>query len=66
MHMSMSAYTQSHLGLLNIELAYEYIQTSFLGGSAGSYVWAAVQAAKELKEGQCCVVILPDGIRNYM
>lgn len=27
---------------------------------------AAVQVAKELKEGQRCVVILPDSIRNYM
>lgn len=27
---------------------------------------AAVNAAKELKEGQLCVVILPDSIRNYM
>lgn len=27
---------------------------------------AAVEAAKELKEGQRCVVLLPDGLRNYM
>lgn len=27
---------------------------------------AAVNAAKELKEGQRCVVILPDSVRNYM
>lgn len=27
---------------------------------------AAVKAAKELKEGQRCVVILPDSVRNYM
>lgn len=27
---------------------------------------AAVKVAKELKEGQRCVVILPDSIRNYM
>jgi cystathionine beta-synthase len=25
-----------------------------------------VKAAKELGEGQRCVVILPDGLRNYM
>lgn len=37
-----------------------------VGGSAGSAVWAAVQAAKQLKKGQRCLVILPDGIRNYM
>jgi len=36
------------------------------GGSSGTAVWAAVQAAKNLKEGQRCVVILPDSIRNYM
>jgi cystathionine beta-synthase len=27
---------------------------------------AAVRVAKDLKEGQRCVVILPDSIRNYM
>lgn len=27
---------------------------------------AAMKAAKELKEGQRCVVILPDSVRNYM
>jgi len=27
---------------------------------------AALKAAKTLKEGQTCVVILPDGVRNYM
>lgn len=37
-----------------------------VGGSSGSAVWAALQAAKRLKKGQRCVVILPDGIRNYM
>ena len=26
----------------------------------------AVQACKSLKPGQRCVVILPDGVRNYM
>ncbi|XP_048834847.1 cystathionine beta-synthase-like protein isoform X2 [Brienomyrus brachyistius] len=36
------------------------------GGSSGSAMVAAVKAAKELKEGQRCVVILPDSIRNYM
>uniref|UniRef100_A0AC35U2H4 Cystathionine beta-synthase n=1 Tax=Rhabditophanes sp. KR3021 TaxID=114890 RepID=A0AC35U2H4_9BILA len=37
-----------------------------VGGSSGSNVWGALQAAKKLKAGQKCVVILPDGIRNYM
>lgn len=36
------------------------------GGSSGTAVWAAVQAAKELKAGQRCVVVLPDSVRNYM
>ena len=26
----------------------------------------AIKVAQELKEGQRCVVILPDGVRNYM
>lgn len=26
----------------------------------------AMRAAKDLKEGQRCVVILPDSVRNYM
>lgn len=37
-----------------------------IGGSSGTAVWAALQAAKELKKGQKCVVLLPDGIRNYL
>ena len=37
-----------------------------VGGSSGSAVWAALQAAKNLKKGQKCVVVLPDGIRNYL
>ncbi len=37
-----------------------------VGGSSGSAVWAAIQAAKSLKKGQKCCVILPDSIRNYM
>jgi cystathionine beta-synthase len=36
------------------------------GGSSGSAVYAAIQAAKDLKPGQRCVVILPDSVRNYM
>jgi cystathionine beta-synthase/cysteine synthase A len=37
-----------------------------VGGSSGSAVWAALQAAKSLKSGQKCCVILPDSIRNYL
>ncbi|KAM9695773.1 cystathionine beta-synthase [Trichechus inunguis] len=36
------------------------------GGSAGSSMCIAVKAAQELQEGQRCVVILPDSVRNYM
>ena len=37
-----------------------------LGGSCGSAMAAAVQAAQTLGEGQRCVVLLPDSVRNYM
>lgn len=36
------------------------------GGSSGSALAAALKAAKKLKKGQRCVVVLPDSIRNYM
>lgn len=36
------------------------------GGSSGSAMQATLQEAKKLKAGQNCVVVLPDGIRNYM
>ncbi|XP_035777348.1 cystathionine beta-synthase-like [Anopheles albimanus] len=36
------------------------------GGSSGGSLHVALEAAKELKEGQNCVVILPDSIRNYL
>ncbi|XP_076802403.1 cystathionine beta-synthase-like protein isoform X1 [Clavelina lepadiformis] len=36
------------------------------GGSSGTAAYIAAEAAKELKEGQKCVCILPDSIRNYM
>jgi len=36
------------------------------GGSSGSALWAALQAAKELGEGQRCVVLLADSVRNYI
>ncbi|MCB0421842.1 MAG: pyridoxal-phosphate dependent enzyme [Bdellovibrionales bacterium] len=37
-----------------------------VGGSSGSAVQAAMKAAEGLREGQNCVIVLPDGIRNYM
>jgi cysteine synthase A len=37
-----------------------------VGGSSGSAVWGALQIAKRLQPGQKCLVILPDGIRNYL
>jgi len=37
-----------------------------VGGSSGTAVWAALQAAKNLRAGQRCLVILPDSIRNYL
>ncbi len=36
------------------------------GGSSGSALYAVLQKATELKAGQNCVVVLPDGVRNYM
>ena len=37
-----------------------------VGGSSGSAVWAALQVANRLGKDQKCLIILPDGIRNYM
>lgn len=37
-----------------------------VGGSSGSAVWAMLKAARSLKAGQRCLVILPDSIRNYL
>lgn len=37
-----------------------------VGGSSGTAVFAALKAAQHLKAGQRCLVILPDGIRNYL
>lgn len=37
-----------------------------LGGSSGAAVAAALMVAKNLGPDQRCVVLLPDGIRNYM
>ncbi|KAJ3133415.1 hypothetical protein HK100_004409 [Physocladia obscura] len=36
------------------------------GGSSGSALVGAISAAKRLKAGQRCVVLLADSIRNYM
>jgi len=36
------------------------------GGSSGAAMDVAVGIAKEMKEGERIVVILPDGVRNYM
>jgi len=36
------------------------------GGSSGGTMAAAVEAARTLKAGQRCVVLLADGVRNYM
>ena len=36
------------------------------GGSCGATMVAALKAASKLKNGQNCLVILADGIRNYM
>src|SRR5690606_26920118 len=37
-----------------------------VGGSSGSAMYAALQKAPSLGKGQNCVVVLPDGVRNYM
>jgi len=38
----------------------------FVGGSCGAAVWAALQVAKELKQNEVCLIVLPDSVRNYM
>ena len=37
-----------------------------VGGSSGSTLYAGLKEAKRLKKGQNCVVLLADGVRNYM
>ena len=37
-----------------------------LGGSSGAAMVAALKVCSNLNENQRCVVLLPDGIRNYM
>ncbi|KAI1301610.1 Cystathionine beta-synthase [Halotydeus destructor] len=36
------------------------------GGSSGSAVAAAMKVARDLREDQRCVIVLADGVRNYM
>jgi len=36
------------------------------GGSSGGSMSCAIKMAADLKPGQKCVVVMPDGIRNYM
>ncbi len=36
------------------------------GGSSGGALWAALQVAPSLPQGARCLVLFPDGIRNYM
>ncbi len=36
------------------------------GGSSGSAMSAALEKAKNLKAGQKCLILLPDGVRNYL
>lgn len=52
----------------SFKMARKLIQEEGLlvGGSSGSTMAAAIQVAKNLKEGQRVVVICVDGIRNYM
>jgi cystathionine beta-synthase len=37
-----------------------------VGGSSGATMWGALKEASKLSRGQNCVVILADGVRNYM
>lgn len=37
-----------------------------VGGSSGAALYGALQAAKDLRPDQRCVVIMPDNIRNYL
>tara|TARA_B110000003_G_C16627560_1_gene525404 strand:+ start:1016 stop:1969 length:954 start_codon:yes stop_codon:yes gene_type:complete len=52
----------------SFDLARQLIKKEGLlcGGSSGTVVWAALEAAQSLKKGQKCLCILADGIRNYM
>lgn len=53
--------------IINLCICYTELFTRVAaGGSSGSAMAAAVKMAAELEEGQRCVVILADSIRNYM
>ncbi|ERL88907.1 hypothetical protein D910_06288 [Dendroctonus ponderosae] len=43
-----------------------FYELDISGSSSGANVVAALEAAKDLEQGQNVVVILPDSIRNYM
>ena len=49
-------------------LARELIRKEGLlcGGSSGAALYAAMQEAGSLGEGDNCVIVLPDGVRNYL
>ncbi len=52
----------------SLELAQRLIREEGLlsGGSSGSAMFGALEIAKQCKGGERIVVILPDGVRNYM
>ncbi|MEZ4651599.1 MAG: cystathionine beta-synthase [Candidatus Eisenbacteria bacterium] len=52
----------------SFQLARQLIREEGLlcGGSSGSALYAVLKEAPRLKKGQNCVVILADGVRNYM
>ena len=52
----------------SFQLARQLIKEEGLlvGGSSGSSLFAALKMAPRLAKGQNCVVILADGVRNYM
>ncbi|CCW63976.1 unnamed protein product [Phytomonas sp. EM1] len=52
----------------SFELALELnrLEGLMVGGSSGAALSGALQAAKDLREDQRCVVILPDTLRNYL
>ncbi|MCK6557893.1 cystathionine beta-synthase [candidate division KSB1 bacterium] len=56
--------TDQHSFLLARRLIRE--EGLLVGGSSGAVMYAALQKAPKLKAGQNCVVVLPDGVRNYM
>jgi len=56
--------TDQHSFLLARRLIRE--EGLLVGGSSGAVMYAALQKASKLKAGQHCVVVLPDGVRNYL